>query len=100
MTKQQAIEYATKNWGWEKRDATLASNRWSLMGAEIIRRIEAEDGAEVLACTFEETVGAEMHYLACQPQEADVEPLSLMERIAMFAGAAAAVTAIAFQYSL
>lgn len=39
MTQQTALEYCQANWGWEKRDCTLAKNRWNLMGKELIEKI-------------------------------------------------------------
>lgn len=97
MTKHEAIAYAAKNWNWEKRDCTLAANRWDLMGDEIVRRIEAEAGAEVLPLS----VAEEMHYLACQAEASQhVAPLGIMDRVALAAGMAATVAAFAFPYFL
>lgn len=97
MTQEQAIAYAVKNWGWEKRDATLARNRWSLLGGKVIALIEQETGAEVEPLT----VAEEMHYYACQPQAAEErEPVTFLDRVAMVAAVAATVAGFAFPYFL
>lgn len=100
MTQQQAINYCLTNWGWTKRDATLAKNRWDLMGEELISRIEEEMiSQEDLICLTMARIAASRKLEVKRTWKPGATTKALMYAAAAIMGVVFPLIPLAFGYS-